>query len=301
MVAKKGLGRGLSALIKDGTAEKKEPEAVKAPAPGVHTVPVDRIRSNRYQPRRHFQDEALSELAESIKVHGVIQPLLVRKTAEGYELIAGERRLRASGIAGLKEVPVTVIEAEDKVSLELALVENLQRENLDPMEEAEGYQVLTDKFSLTQEQIAERVGKARASVTNSIRLISLHPEVKAMISARLLSAGHAKVLLGLEIQEEQLALAKRCSAEGLSVRELEKTVNRIKAAPRKPRAARTDIPKEHLNYLVNKMHSHFGTSIRLSPSQTYANGKKRKGVIEIDFYSNDDLDRILNLLGIEFD
>lgn len=302
MATKKGLGRGLSALIKDGTTEKQQSAAANtAPAQGAVKVAIDRIRKNTFQPRKHFQDNALTELAESIKIHGVIQPLLVRKAGDSFELIAGERRLRASGIAGLKEVPVIVIEAEDQSSLELALVENLQRENLDPLEEAEGYQVLVDKFSLTQEQIASRVGKARVSVTNALRLLSLHSDIKALISSGELSAGHAKALLSLDIEPEQLQLAKRAVLEGMSVRELEKIVNKIKRAPRKPRAFRADVPKEHLNHIINSMHTHFGTGVRVTPTGTYANGKKRKGLIEIDFFSNDELDRILSILGISLD
>lgn len=302
MPAKKGLGRGLSALIKDGTTQKREvSDSSSGSRSGATLVPVDKIKRNKFQPRKTFSDDALKDLTESIKVHGVIQPLLVRKAGDSYELIAGERRLRASGKAGLKEVPVIIIEAEDKLSLELALVENLQRENLDPLEEAEGYQALIDKFDLTQEQIATRVGKARASVTNALRLLTLPSDIKALISTGQLAAGHAKALLALEKNSGILLLAKRAVTEGLSVRALEKIVNKTKKTPKKPRAKQSDIPKEHLDYLVNKMHTHFGTSIRVSPTQTFANGKKKKGVIEIDFFSNDDLDRILTMLGIELD
>jgi ParB family chromosome partitioning protein len=303
MLPKKGLGRGLSALIKDGTTEKKQPASGGEPAgrSGAVMVPVDQIRRNKLQPRKKFTDEALTELAESIKVHGVIQPLLVRKDGAAYELIAGERRLRASGRAGLKEVPVIIIEAEDKASLELALVENLQRENLDAMEEAEGYQALADKFTLTQEEIATRVGKSRVTVTNSLRLLTLPSDVKALISTGQLSAGHAKVLLGLESDTDIMLLAKRTVTESLSVRVLESLVKKAKRAPKKPRAVKSDIPKEHLVYLVSRMHTHFGTSVRIEPTQTFANGKKKKGKIEIDFFSNDDLDRLLQMLGINLD
>jgi ParB family chromosome partitioning protein len=301
MAVRKGLGRGLSALIKDGTTEKKAAAKKDAAPQGAAKVPVDKIKRNKLQPRKHFDDDALKDLASSIKIHGVIQPLLVRKAGSSYELIAGERRLRASGIAGLKEVPVVVIEAEDKVSLELALVENVQRENLDPMEEAEGYQVLADKFSLNQEDIATRVGKARASITNSLRLLTLPSDIKALVSTGQLSAGHAKALLGLEIEAEQLLLASRTVTEGLSVRALEKLVNKTKRMPKKPRATKTDIPKTHLNAIINRMHTHFGTSVRVTPTQTFANGKKKKGVIEIDFFSNDDLDRLLTMLDIDLD
>jgi ParB family chromosome partitioning protein len=302
MAAKKGLGRGLSALIKDGTTEKKSLATTSVVQPtGLTKLPIDKIKRNRLQPRKHFEDAALSDLADSIRAHGVIQPLVVRKSGSSYELIAGERRLRASGLAGLKEVPVSIIEAEDKVSLEIALVENLQRENLDPMEEAEGYHVLADKFQLTQEQIATRVGKARVTITNSLRMLTLPTEIRALISSSQLASGHAKALLGLDIEAEQLLIARRCVAEDMSVRSLEKLVAKLKKPKKKARATRTDIPKEHLNYIVNKMHTHFGTSVRVSPTQTYANGKKKKGVIEIDFFSNEDLDRLLTMLDITID
>ena len=297
MAAKHGLGRGIGALIRDGSS-KDEPPASDA---GIRKIPIDKIRKNSLQPRHRFEKEALAELTESIKAHGVLQPLLVRRAGKNYEIVAGERRLRASGEAGLREVPVIVINASDNEALEMALVENLQREDLGILEEAEGYQTLADKFGLTQDQIAERVGKARATVTNALRLLSLPDKVKQLITEGSVSAGHAKVLLGVEIQKEQALLAGRVATEDLSVRDLEKIVKKLRRAPRKARAARNDIPSDYLTDLSERLHAHFGTSIRLKPSRTFANGKKGKGCIEIDFYSNDDLDRILTILGIVSD
>ena len=291
MATKHGLGRGIGALIRDGSSSQEPATA----GPGVLRVPVDKIRKNTFQPRQKFEREPLAELIESVKTHGVLQPLLVRPAGKGYELIAGERRLRASGEAGLTEVPVIVVEATDTQALELALVENLQREDLGILEEAEGYQALAHKFDLTQEQIAARVGKARATVTNALRLLSLSEPVKQLIAAGKLSPGHAKVLLGVEIADEQSALAERCVNEGLSVRQLEQLVRKARNTPRKARAAKADIPTNHLRHLSETLHTHFGTSVRLTASRTFANGKKGKGSIEIDFYSNDDLDRILNV------
>jgi ParB family chromosome partitioning protein len=296
MATKHGLGRGLSALIKD-VPDEKAPPATEAQA-GVARIPVKRIRPSSWQPRRHFSREAMDELVATVRERGVLQPLLVRKKGADYELIAGERRWRAAAEAGLADVPAIVMEATDHDALELALVENLQRQDLNVIEEAEGYKLLADKFSLTQDEIAQRVGKARASVTNTLRLLSLPVQIRQFLSENLLSPGHAKVLLGVEIPEEQCKLAERVVQEGCSVRDLEKLVAYLQRKPRKPRELRSDIPKEHLAHLSDLLHQHFGTSVRLLPCRTLANGKKAKGTIEIDFYSNDDLDRLLQVLGL---
>lgn len=297
MAAKKGLGRGLGALIKDETPSDVPVQKVD----GIKKVSLSSITRNRRQPRHTFDEDALADLTASVKEHGVLQPLLVRPSENGYELIAGERRFRASTAAGLKSVPVIVINATDGDSLELALIENLQREDLNVVEEAEGYRELAVEFNLTQEEIADRVGKARATVTNALRLLTLSDEVKAMLSDNRISKGHAKALLGLEIEKEQTLVARRAVQEGLSVRNLEKLIQRLKAAPRKPRAAKPDLPAAHVSYLSDQLHGHFGTSVRITPCRTYANGKKGKGSIEIDFFSNDDLDRVLALLGLSSD
>jgi ParB family chromosome partitioning protein len=297
MAAKKGLGRGLGALIKDETP-------ADTPLPqedGIKKVPITSITRNRRQPRHTFDESALEDLTASVKEHGVLQPLLVRPDGDAYELIAGERRLRASTAAGLKKVPVIVMNATDGDSLELALIENLQRENLNVVEEAEGYRELAVEFNLTQDEIADRVGKARATVTNALRLLTLPDEVRAMLADERLTRGHAKALLGLEIEKEQVLVARRAVQEGLSVRNLEKLIQRTKAAPRKPRAAKPDLPSSHVSYLSDQLHAHFGTSVRITPCRTFANGKKGKGSIEIDFFSNDDLDRVLAMMGFTGD
>jgi ParB family chromosome partitioning protein len=267
----------------------------------VLTVPVTQIQPSPWQPRRVFREEALDELASSIRTHGVIQPLVCRRTAPGqYELIAGERRLRAATEAGLDEVPVVLLEAEDRAAAEMTLVENLQREDLNVIEEAEGYRALADGFALTQQDIAERVGKARASVANALRLLELSDEVKQMLGAGMLSAGHAKVLLGLPDADERLRFARASAKDGWSVRVLEQKIQRSHEQPR-VKAVTPDIPGDHLMLLLEKLHSRFGTNIRLAPSVRYANGRRGKGCLEIDFYGNDDLDRILGLLGIVLD
>jgi ParB family transcriptional regulator, chromosome partitioning protein len=237
-------------------------------------------------------------MVKSIQTHGVLQPLLLRRIGNFYELVAGERRWRAARQAGLETVPAILKDVNDRDALELTLIENLQREDLNAIEEAEGYQSLSEQFNLSHDDIAQRVGKARATVTNALRLLALPGEIKQMLSDVRLSAGQAKALLGVAIDEEKCFLARRAVEEGWSVRVLEKAVERLARAPRKPRAMRDDIPAAHLKDLSDKLHRHFGTSVRLVPSRTLANGKKAKGLIEIDFYSNEDLTRILDLLGL---
>lgn len=296
MAAKHGLGRGLNALIRDTPSQ---PEVAAVPSqPAYPTVDVTAIRPNPFQPRRVFIKEALDELAQSVKTHGVLEPLLVRKVAGGYELIAGERRWRAAQAAGLKTVPVVIREAGDHEALELALIENLQRSDLNVMEEAEGYQVLAEKFSLTQDEISQRVNKARASVANALRLLSLPLEVRKFVSEGLVSAGHAKVLLGIPLEAEQCRFAERVVKEGLSVRDLERMVAHARRIPRKRRESRDDMPAIHVKDLTDRLHQHLGTSVHVQPCRTLANGRKIKGAIQIDFYSNDDLDRILDVLGV---
>ena len=301
-----GLGRGLGALIQDA-AQKVVAPPVPAVAPVVKPEPPgerillvspDVIHPSRWQPRKHFTAEAIEELAQSIREKGVLQPLTVRRTGDTFELIAGERRWRASQVVGLKEIPVRVVAAGDQQALEMALIENLQREDLNIIEEAEGYRQLAETFALTQEQIAQRVGKARASVTNALRMLELPEAVRRMVSAGRVAPGHGKVLLGLELAREQELLAERVVQEGLSVRTLERIVNRLKKAPRKPRAEKSDLPADYLRDLTDRLHRHFGTAVRLTPVRTLANGKKAHGTLEVDFYDNDDLDRILTMLGL---
>lgn len=299
-----GLGRGLGALIKEtppADPATVAPAQPSAPGAGARRIPVASLRKSPWQPRHQFDQDALVELAQSVRERGVLQPLLVRRSGAGYELIAGERRLRAAQEAGLADVPVIVMDVSDREALELALVENLQRSDLNLIEEAEGYQALADKFSLTQEDIATRVGKARTTVTNALRLLALPTKVKQLIAERRLSPGHAKALLGLEIAREQELLAQRAVDEGLSVRNVEKIVARVRRGPRKSRADKADIPQEHVHYVLEHLHQKLGTAVRLAPCRTLPNGRKAKGVIEIDFYSPDDLDRILVILGIAGD
>lgn len=307
MAAKrKGLGRGLDVLIKDGTAAKTKAttrvapvsdEALVAECGGVTTVPVSSVMVSPWQPRTTFDTEALSELVESVKVHGVLQPMLVRKVGGKFELIAGERRLRAAQASLLKTVPVIVIEASDEKALEIALIENLQREDLNPIEEAEGYALLQKKFDMTQVQVAERVGKARASVANALRLLELTDGIRSYIAEGLLSVGHAKVLLSLEGESERERLCKKAIQDGLSVRALERLVKTMTQPAKKQRAEKTDLPTEYLQSLTDNLHQHLGTGVRISPSKTLTNGRKVKGSLEIDYHDNEELDRLLTIMG----
>jgi ParB family chromosome partitioning protein len=304
-----GLGRGLDALIKDGATAKKQavakkvaPKAVaKAPEGGVRQVPVSKVVASPWQPRTVFDSEALIELVESVKVHGVLQPLLVREVGTKFELIAGERRLRAAQAALLKKVPIIIIEASDEKALEIALIENLQREDLNPIEEAEGYALLQKKFSLTQDQVARQVGKARASVANALRLLELPDGIRKYVADGSLSVGHAKVLLSVDSEKEKELLTKRTLKEGLSVRALEKLVKKLSQLPKKPRAEKADLPSDYLHNLTDELHQYFGTSIRIQPSKTLTNGRKVKGSLEIDFHDNDELDRVLTVMGYASD
>ena len=316
-----GLGRGLGALISQHPAEPaksaaesaKPDEAPVAEAPAtpqvptadgrhVAMLPVAEISRNTWQPRQTFDEAALKDLTDSIRTHGVIQPLICRrKPTGGYELIAGERRLRASMLAGLGQVPVILIEAVDRAAAEMAIIENIQREDLNAIEEAEGYRTLSEKFNLTQQDVADRVGKARASVANALRLLELPDEVKQLLGSSMLSSGHAKVLLGLTDTKEQVLLARKCVSDGLTVRALERLLQRREQSKSEKHGPQADIPDSHLKHLSDVLHRHFSTPVRLTPTLTHANGKRTKGSIEIDFFDNDDLDRLLSILGVEIE
>lgn len=296
MAVKHGLGRGLSALIKD-TPVPAEVAPVAA-SPGPLMLEVIKIRPSPFQPRRTFVRESLEELVASVRQHGVLEPLLVRQAEDGYELIAGERRWRAAQEAGLKQVPVVVKTATDLEALEIGLIENLQRADLNVIEEAEGYQSLAKTFNLTQDEIAQKVSKARASVANALRLLALPKEVKKFLAEGLISAGHAKILLSLATEPEQCRMAERIIKDGISVRELERIIDHSRKIPKKRTAEKDDVPSSHLTYLTDKLHQYFGTSVQVHPCKTTATGRKVKGYIQLDIYTNDDLDRILDLCGL---
>lgn len=295
---RKGLGRGLDVLINEMPAQNQQKQNAAADK-GDTEIPVEQIERNPFQPRKKFDEDSLAELVESVRASGVLQPLLVRPKDKGYELIAGERRLRAASEAGLKRVPARVMEISDEQALEIALVENLQREDLNPVEEARGYKSLMDRFELNQEQVAERVGKGRATIANALRVLQLAPAVQDMLSEGKINSGHAKILAGFEIGEEQELLAKEAVKQGYNVRQLEKEAAKRKRRPRKARSFKPDIPANHLEDLTERLQRQFGTAVNIQPSKTLSNGKRVKGRIEIDYYDADELDRLLVILGIQ--
>jgi ParB family transcriptional regulator, chromosome partitioning protein len=289
-MAKVVLGKGLSALI--NTSKTATPAL--EPSERVEQVSLSQIVPSPLQPRKLFRAEQLQELVESIREHGIIQPLIVRKVGGKCELIAGERRWRAAAQLGLKDAPVIVRLASDRDVLELALIENLQREDLNAIEEAIAYRRLAQEFSLRQEDIARRVGKSRSVVANSLRLLDLHPQVQSYVSQGRLTVGHAKVLLGLQQLEEQLAAAELTIRQSATVRATEKIVARQLDAT-KPGVSRPSDGTLAVNHAVirleNRLREHLATFVSIHHSE-------RKGQIEIQYYGSDDLERILTLLGI---
>jgi len=298
MTAKqKGLGRGLDSLISSNT--KIYDQSSENLQNNVSEIVISEIVPSPWQPRKIFDEEPLNDLVLSIKEHGILQPLVVRKTNDKYELVAGERRWRAAQLASLKKVPIVLIEVDDKKALEIALVENLQREDLNPIEEARGYALLKETFNLTQEQVSERVGKGRTTITNALRLLDLSDFIQEKVSLNILSVGHAKVLLKINDLSQQNDIAQNVIKENLSVRALEKIVRRLGLPPKKKRAEKVDIPNEYLKSLTENLHKYLGSSVKIIPSKTLTNGKKIKGSVQIDYYDNDELDRMLQIIGYE--
>ncbi len=260
------------------------------------------IERSPYQPRREFREEELKELAESLKNNGLVQPPTVRRNARGrYELIAGERRLRAAQLAGWAKIRVTLVEADDQTAAIMTTTENLQREDLNPIEEAVSYRTLQEKFSLTQAEVAEKVGKGRATVANATRLLELPEEVKQLVATQLLSVGHAKVLLSVEDEKDRVLLARTCVNEQLTVRKLEQKVTRLHEPVAVKERGTPDLPDHYVRTLVDKMKKHLGCAVRVTPGVSHANGRHTKGVVEIDFFDNDELDRIIRMIGVTVD
>jgi len=301
---KHGLGRGLSSLIPSASAVPAAPAPV---APVVRStqdgplieLPIQEIERSPYQPRREFKEEELRELAESLKNNGLVQPPTVRKNSSGrYELIAGERRIRAAQLAGWTKIQVLFKDVDDLTAAVLTTTENLLREDLNPIEEATSYKTLQEKFGLTQAEVAERIGKGRATVANATRLLELPDEVKALVSSGLLSTGHAKVLLSVEGEKDRILLSRDCVNEQLTVRALEKKVMRLhRPVEERPRGT-PDLPDSYVRHLVDCMKKHLGCAVRVTPGVTHPNGRHTKGVLEIDFLTNDDLDRIISMVGV---
>lgn len=291
-MAKTGLGRGLSALINSESLAAPQPVAEKGER--VEQAPLTQVVPSPYQPRKVFSEEQLTELVESIRERGIIQPLIVRKVGGNFELIAGERRWRAAQKVGLETVPVIVRSASDREVLELALIENLQRADLNPVEESEGYALLINQFQLTQEEVAKRVGKSRASVANAIRLLSLPDQLRQYVSSGRLSVGHAKVILGLRSKDEMILVGERVIKDQLTVRQTEKLVESLHAT--KPRhgskgAKSSKASNATWSDLEKRLQRHLGTRVRLT-------GSAQTGKIEMEYFSADELDRLLRLLGL---
>jgi len=289
---KRGLGKGLSALI---------PSKKTAAAPLIsHPEGIERflklseIKPNRFQPRRSFREAELAELMDSIREKGVIEPVIVRKSGTGYELIAGERRLRACQKLGLEKIPAIIRQATDQEALEIALIENIQRENLNPIEESRGYERLAREFSLTQEALAKKVGKERSTVANSLRLLALPEEIQKMLEDDKLTAGHGRALLMVSDKRKQLSLANSILSKGLSVREAEALAKGEPAKTSAPASAKT--PRQldqHLTNIQNEIQRALGTKVRI------VSQGKNKGKIEVEYYSANDFERILQKLNIK--
>ena len=281
-----GLGRGLDALL--GT-----PEVQSAQGSGSVYLPISQVEPGLKQPRKRFEAEALDDLADSIRVHGIIQPLTVRRLSTGYyQIIAGERRWRAAKQAGLEEVPAVIIEADDRKVMELALIENLQREDLNPVEEARGYQVLMEEYGLTQEEVAQRMGKSRPAVTNTLRLLALPEAVLILVEEGSLSAGHARAILGLSDADAQVKLAQQAASQALSVRQTEALVRALQREARtKPKAAPSPDAALYLAEAEKSLSSRFGRKVRILD-------KGDKGRIELEYYDSRDLEALLSALGL---
>ena len=284
MASKKpsGLGRGLGALLGD--------DVMKTESSGSLSLPISQVETCSSQPRKRFDDESLQELADSISQHGIIQPLTVRKLSSGYyQIIAGERRWRAARLAGLQEVPVIVIEADDRKAAELAMIENLQREDLNPMEEAAGFQSLIESYHMTQEEAAQRVGKSRSAVTNALRLLGLTPSVRKLVEEGKLSAGHARALVPLSPSLQESA-ANAIVSGGLSVRQTEALVKRLSAEKKEAQAKDPD-EVDYLSEAQNELKARLCRGVKIVPG-------RKKGRIELEYYGVDDLNDLLDALAV---
>ena len=294
MAAKKGLGKGLDSLITDkvGKPAAKEEKPKSEHAADAIIMDIKKVEPNREQPRKKFDEDALLELSESIKQFGVLQPLLVQERKDYYEIIAGERRWRAAKLAGLKEVPVIIKKLTEQQIMEISLIENIQRENLNPIEEALAYKRLLTEFNLKQDEVAERVSKSRTAVTNAMRLLKLNDKVQQMVIDEMLTTGHARALLGIEDQEKQYNVAQQIFDEKLSVRDTEKLVKNLQNETKaKPEDTKKIDPKIEAIYrdLEEQMKKIFGTKVAINSKN------EKSGKIEIEYYNQEELDRIMDL------
>jgi ParB family chromosome partitioning protein len=292
-MAKSPLGKGLGALISAQPPVSRRPASFDDSSERIREVPLDSIAPSPLQPRKDFAVDALQELVESIRQHGIVQPLVVRAVDGRHELIAGERRWRAAQQAGLTRVPVIVRDASDRDVLELSLIENLQRADLNPVEEAQGYARLAHEFGLRQEEIAQKVGRSRAAVANAMRLLDLHPQVQTWLTQNLISVGHAKVLLSLKASDEQLAVAETILRRSATVRDAERIVARQlgTSKPRRRRASSPSLNNASVQHLQDQLQEHLGTRVLLHHGQ-------KQGRIEVEYYGTGDLQRIMQVMGV---
>lgn len=286
MNKKSGLGRGLGALIQDNNLKNEDNNKA------VNKIDLNLVRPNKRQPREYFDEKKISQLADSIKEHGIIQPLVLKKDGEVYTIIAGERRWRAAKSIGLTEVPAVLIDATEKDLLEISLIENIQREDLNPIEEAKAYKRLLDDFNLTQEELAKRVGKSRVAITNCMRLLNLDIRVQDYLIDEVISEGHGRALLSVEDKNLQYKLAQTIIDEDLSVRDIEKLIkDSCKKAQKNDKKKSEENNDQYVSDIKSKLENYFGTKVLLK------NGRN-KGKIEIEYYSNEDLQRIIDILKI---
>ncbi|MCQ2391770.1 MAG: ParB/RepB/Spo0J family partition protein [Kiritimatiellae bacterium] len=302
-IAAKPAAAGTAAAAPVAAVAPAAPSAAPVdPSRVVIDVPPLDIERSPWQPRTEFDETALNELAESIKSSGLIQPVTCRRRKDGkLELICGERRLRASVVAGLKKIPVVVKDVDDATAATMTVTENSQREDLNPIDEAEGYKLLQDSFNLTQADIAERVGKSRPVIANATRLLELPDEVRELVRRRTISTGHAKVLLGVEGEKDRILLARDCVNEALTVRALERKIQKMHEPVVEKKTGTPDLPESYVRNLQDEMRKLLGCAVRVPSGVTHANGKHTKGVLEIDFLDNDDLDRVLAMIGVKLD
>ena len=291
---KSGLGKGLDSLITDKVGKNttvKEKTEEKEATDGV-MLNINKVEPNRDQPRKNFDEDALLELAESIKQFGILQPLLVQKKDDYYQIVAGERRWRAAKMAGIKEVPVIIKQLSDQEIMEISLIENIQRENLNPIEEALAYKRLLNEFNLKQDEVAERVSKSRTAVTNSMRLLKLNEKVQQMVIDEMLTTGHARALLGIDDQEKQFLVAQKIFDEKLSVRDTEKLVKKLQKE-KKENKDTADLKDEKLEAIYRDLEEQikqiFGTKVYIKQKNA------KEGKVEIEYYSQDELDRIVDM------
>lgn len=284
MSKKLALGKGLGALIPEDSTKKKESPLM---------IPINKIKSNDEQPRKSFDDEKIIELAESIKHHGIIQPLILKQDKENYVIVAGERRWRAAKLVGQKEVPAIIMDLTEKQVLEISLIENIQRQDLNPIEEAIAYKKLLDEFKITQEELSKRIGKSRTAIANTIRLVNLDSRVQSYLIEGILSEGHGRVLLSIKDNDLQYDIAQKAIDDQVSVRELERLIKKMENE--KNNKDEEKVEKELNPYykdIKNRLQNYFGTKVNLS-------NKKNKGKIEIEYYSDEDLQRILDIINLQ--